>query len=64
MNDWFAKDWGDVAQVFRLERHVRKLKTGEVHHEVVSGLSSWSPQPTPARHLNTFVRRHWAVEIV
>ncbi len=62
MNDWFAKDWCDVAQVFRLERQVRKLKTGEVHHEIVYGLSSLSQQRTPARHLNTFVRRHWAIE--
>ncbi len=62
MNDWFAKDWCDVAQVFRLEREVRKLKTGEVHHEVVYGLSSLSQQRTPAAQMNTLVRRHWAVE--
>ena len=30
MNDWFAKEWRDVAQVFRLQREVRTLKTGEV----------------------------------
>ncbi len=62
MNDWFAKDWCEVAQVFRLQREVRMLKTGEVQHEVVSGLSSLSPQRTPARAMNTLVRRHWAVE--
>jgi hypothetical protein len=62
MNDWFAKEWCDVAQVFRLTRSVRKLKTGEEHHEVVYGLSSLSQQRTPAQHTNTFVRRHWAIE--
>ena len=62
MNDWFAKDWCGVAQVFRLERQVCQLKTGEVHQEVVYGLSSLSPQRTSARHLNRLVRRHWAVE--
>ena len=62
MNDWFVKEWCDVAQVFRLERHVRKLKTGEEHHEVVYGLSSLSQQSTPAELMNTFVRRHWAIE--
>ncbi|HLG61923.1 MAG TPA: ISAs1 family transposase [Ktedonosporobacter sp.] len=31
MNPWFAKDWCDVAQVFRLEREVRTLKTGKLH---------------------------------
>ncbi len=62
LNDWFAKDWCDVAQVFRVERHVRTLKTGEVHQEVIYGLSSLSQQRTPARAMNTFVRRHWAIE--
>ncbi len=62
MNDWFAKDWCEVAQVFRVERQVCTLKTGELHHEVVYGLSSLSQQRTPARQLATFVRRHWAVE--
>jgi predicted transposase YbfD/YdcC len=62
MNDWLAKDWCDVAQVFRLERQVRQLKTGKVHHEVVYGLTSLSPQRAPAKRLNGLVRRHWAVE--
>ena len=48
MNDWFAKDWCEVAQVFRLARYVRKVKTGEVHHEGVYGLSNLSSQRTPA----------------
>ena len=62
MNDWFAKEWCDVAQVYRLERHVRTLKTGELHRELVYGLSSLSQQRTPARQLGKFVRRHWAIE--
>jgi len=48
MNDWFAKDWCDLAQIFRLERTVRTLKIGEVSHEMVYGLSSLSQQRTPA----------------
>jgi predicted transposase YbfD/YdcC len=51
MNDWFAQEWCDVAQVFRLERYVRKLKTGEEHHEVIYGLSSLSQQRTPAEQV-------------
>ena len=62
LNGWFAADWCDVAQVFRLERQRCILKTGEVQHEVVYGLSSLSHLRTPARAMNTFVRRHWAVE--
>jgi hypothetical protein len=62
MNDWFARQWRDVAQVFRLESTVRKLKTGEMHHEVVYRFSSLSQQRAPAARMNTFVRRHWAGE--
>lgn len=62
MNSWFAKDWCDVAQVFRLEREVRTLKTGKLQYEVVYGLSSLSQQRTPAADLNILARRHWAVE--
>ena len=35
---------------------------GQVHREVVYGLTSLSPHRAPARRLNHFVRRHWAVE--
>jgi len=42
LNDWFAKTWERIEQVFRLERTVRILKTGETRHEVVYGLSSLS----------------------
>jgi predicted transposase YbfD/YdcC len=37
LNDWFGKQWEGIEQVFRLERTVRILKTGECRHEVVYG---------------------------
>ena len=40
LNDWFAKQWEGIEQVFRLERTVRLLKTNQTRHEVVYGLES------------------------
>ncbi len=62
LNEWFAKDWQGIEQVFRLERTVRLLKTGEVRHEVVYGLSSLTVQQAPAARMLALVREHWAIE--
>jgi predicted transposase YbfD/YdcC len=62
LNDWFGKDWEGIEQVFRLERTVRTLKTGEVHHEVVYGLSSLSLRQAPPARMLDLVRKHWAIE--
>jgi hypothetical protein len=61
---WFAKDWEGIEQVFRLERTARILKTDQMRHEVIYGLSSLSMcQASPPRMLS-LVRDHWAIEIV
>ena len=62
LNEWFAKDWQGIEQVFRLERTVRLLKSGEVRHEVVYGLSSLALSKAPAARILTLVREHWAIE--
>jgi predicted transposase YbfD/YdcC len=62
LNDWFAKDWPGIEQVFRIERTIRTLKTGEVHHEVVYGLSSLSLRHAPAPRILALVRAHWGIE--
>lgn len=62
LNDWFAKQWQGIEQVFRIERTVRLLKTGEVRHEVIYGLSSLSLRQTPASTILALVREHWAIE--
>lgn len=64
LNDWFGKEWEGIEQVFRLERTIRTLKTGELHHEVVCGLSSLSLRQAPASRMLGLVRKHWAIEIV
>lgn len=62
LNDWFAKEWQGIEQVFRVERTVRILKTGEIHHEVVYGLSSLSLRNAPAPRILSLIRAHWAIE--
>lgn len=62
LNDWFAKDWEGIEQVFRLERTARILKTGHIRHEVVYGLSSLSMRQAPPTRMLSLVRDHWAIE--
>jgi predicted transposase YbfD/YdcC len=62
LNDWFAKEWQGIEQVFRLERTVRVLKTGEIRHEIIYGFSSLSLQEAPAPRMLALVREHWAIE--
>ena len=42
LNDWFGKDWESIKQVFQLVQAVRILKTNQIRHGVVYGLSSLS----------------------
>jgi predicted transposase YbfD/YdcC len=62
LNDWFAKDWQGIEQVFRIERTRLLLKLGTIEHEVIYGLSSLSLQQAPAPHMLSVVRDHWAIE--
>ena len=62
LNEWFGKQWEGIEQVFRIERTVHTLKTDEVHHEVVYGLSSLPLSRAPATRMLELVREHWAIE--
>jgi predicted transposase YbfD/YdcC len=62
LNDWFAKQWEGIEQVFRLERTVRLLRTEKLRHEVVYGLSSLSMRQAPPARMLSLVRDHWAIE--
>jgi len=62
LNEWFAKDWQGIEQVFRIERTVRLRKSEEVRHEVVYGLSSLSLHQAPVARMLALVREHWAIE--
>ena len=62
LNDWFAKQWEGIEQVFRLERTARILKTNQTRHQVVYGLSSLSMRQAPPARMLSLVRDHWAIE--
>lgn len=62
LNDWFAKRWQGIEQVFRLERTTRILKTGEIRHQVIYGISSLSLREAPPQRMLAFIRAHWLIE--
>ena len=57
-----GSDWPHLAQVFKLERTVRLLKTGEVRTEVVHGLTSLTADDASPQRLLELVRGHWGIE--
>lgn len=60
LNDY--SDWPGLAQVFRLERQVVLIATGEVRQEEVFGLTSLSPLKATARQLLDHIRNYWGIE--
>ncbi len=62
LNEWFAKDWQGLEQVFRLQRTRHILKTGLIEHEVIYGLSSLAMRLAPPVRMLSLVRDHWAIE--
>jgi predicted transposase YbfD/YdcC len=62
LNDWFSKQWPGIEQVFRLQRTTRILKTGEMRHQIVYGLSSLPMRQAGAPRILELVRHHWKIE--
>jgi len=62
LNEWFAKRWAGVAQVFRLERTTLVLKSGKERHQIVYGLCNLSLKQAPARRMLDLNRSHWGIE--
>ena len=60
LNDYLRRDWGEVGQVFRLQRE-RTIKR-EQSVEVVYGWTSLSPKWCSPQRLLQLIRAHWAVE--
>ena len=55
-------DWPTAAQVFKLERRIKRTADGKTSTEVVYGITSLSPdQASPARLLELH-RSHWGIE--
>lgn len=55
-------DWSGVKQVFKLERTVTRLATGQVNTELIYGLTSLTPQRATASQLLTYTRAYWGIE--
>ena len=62
LNDWFVKEWQGIEQVFHLERTTTILKTGQVRHQGVYGLSSLSLREAPPQRMLALIRAHWHIE--
>ncbi len=62
LNEWFAKRWSGVAQVFRLERTTTILKTGKVRRQIVYGITNLSLSKASPLRLLILIRGHWLIE--
>lgn len=60
-NDGFL-DWPGVRQVFKLERFVTHLATGETTAYVIHGITSLSAERADAEDLLEITRNHWRIE--
>ncbi|GAC1565705.1 MAG: ISAs1 family transposase [Ktedonobacteraceae bacterium] len=60
LNEFLAKPWTGVAQVFRLRRRV--CKPLSCTQEVVYGITSLTPAQASPQRLLALIREHWAIE--
>jgi predicted transposase YbfD/YdcC len=60
LNEYLRREWGEVGQVFRLQRERKTLEKSSV--EVVYGWTSLSRQNCSAERLFDLIRAHWSVE--
>jgi predicted transposase YbfD/YdcC len=60
LNDDLRRDWGEMGQVFRLERERKSRDKHSV--EVVYGWASLSQNRCSPERLAQLIRAHWAVE--
>ncbi|GAC1387215.1 MAG: hypothetical protein NVSMB33_16750 [Ktedonobacteraceae bacterium] len=51
-----------MAQVFRLERTTRLLKSGHVRQQIVYGISNLSVSDAPPERMLQLSREHWGIE--
>jgi predicted transposase YbfD/YdcC len=54
--------WPGAAQVMRRTYHAVDLRTGEITHEVVYGITSLSRGRAKTKHLAALWRGHWTIE--
>lgn len=60
LNDFL--DWPFLKQVFKLERRVRNIKTGEIKENVIYGFTSLAREEATPEELLNFIRSYWGIE--
>lgn len=60
LNEFLDREWGEVGQVFRLQRERKTAEKSSV--EVVYGLTTLSREQCSIQRLFRLIRDHWAVE--
>jgi predicted transposase YbfD/YdcC len=55
-------DWPSAAQVFQLERQIKRTADGKTSAEVVYGITSLSPDRASPARLLELNRSHWGIE--
>lgn len=55
-------EWAGVEQVFQLERTFKRVKDGQITHEVVYGMTSLTAPEAGPERLLALVRQHWEIE--
>ncbi len=60
LNGLLYRDWGEIGQVFRLQRE--RTIQGKKSSEVIYGLTTLSMQQCSPERLLAFIRAHWKVE--
>jgi predicted transposase YbfD/YdcC len=60
MNDYYAKDWAGIAQVFMIRRNV--VEKGEERIQIVYGITNLPRKNADAEHLLKLNQKHWSVE--
>ena len=60
MNEFFAKDWAGIAQVYMIKRTVKEK--GEERTETVYGITDLPRKKANAERILQLNRSHWAIE--
>jgi hypothetical protein len=60
MNDYYAKDWAGIAQVFMIRRSV--LEKGKERIQIVYGITNLPRKIAEASYLLKLNQKHWSVE--
>ncbi len=55
-------DWPTAEQVFKIERHTKRVADGKLTDEVVYGITSLTAPQANAAQLLSMVRAHWGIE--